>query len=143
MAKMKEYAELVESRLLDLREILARAKSLEEFRRPWILYSTLHVIQSCIQALLDMSIHLIAELGAKKPSTYRETAEILRKLGVLDSELAEKFSGMIGFRNLLVHQYARVSVEEAYRIAREEAERDIREVLKAVLKKAREAGVDP
>jgi uncharacterized protein YutE (UPF0331/DUF86 family) len=67
-----------------------------------------------IQATIDITSHLIAEKGLSKPATYRESFEILGKSGLIDEELASELSDLAGFRNVLVHVYWGLDLEEVY-----------------------------
>lgn len=66
---------------------------------------------TCIQAVLDVSSHLVAALGAPTPSDYRGSIIAVGRLGVVPPQLAERMAPMAGFRNVLVHEYAAVDLE--------------------------------
>lgn len=74
----------------------------------------LHAMLVSIQATIDIASHLIAEKGLSKPATYRESFEILGKSGLIDEELASELSDLAGFRNILVHVYWGLDLEEVY-----------------------------
>ena len=59
------------------------------------------------EACLDISAHIISSLGLERAESYSEMFEILGKRGIMDQELASKLADMTGFRNLLVHGYAK------------------------------------
>ena len=80
--------------------------SLEELRidrdkRNMVLHSLLISTQSAI----DIATYIIAEKGLRKPSTYRETFEILEEQRIIPEDLANDLSDLAGFRNVLVHIY--------------------------------------
>jgi uncharacterized protein YutE (UPF0331/DUF86 family) len=50
----------------------------------------------------------------RKPVTYRETFEILGQAGLIPYELAEGLSGLAGFRNVLVHIYWQLDLDQVY-----------------------------
>lgn len=66
-----------------------------------------------------------------------ESFRQLRELGVLDQYLSEQLQAAVGFRNVAVHSYRRISWEIAYRVSRDspdqfrEFTRQIREHLNA------------
>ena len=74
----------------------------------------LHGMLVSIQAAIDIASHLIAEKGLSKPATYRESFEILGKSGVIQEGLASELSDLAGFRNVLVHVYWGLDLEEVY-----------------------------
>jgi len=58
-----------------------------------------------IQIIIDIACHLVAKYDAGNPETYTECIELLERNGYLNSEISEKLIGMIGLRNILVHEY--------------------------------------
>jgi uncharacterized protein YutE (UPF0331/DUF86 family) len=74
----------------------------------------LHALLVSIQASIDIAAYIIAERGLEKPSTYRETFEILGKEKIIPEELANELSDMAGFRNVLVHIYWGLNLDEVY-----------------------------
>lgn len=74
-------------------------------------WTVLHGLQICIQAVLDISAHLIAGSGEAVPDQYRSGISELSRLKILPAEFAERIAAMAGFRNILVHQYLDVDME--------------------------------
>jgi uncharacterized protein YutE (UPF0331/DUF86 family) len=81
-------------------------------KRNMILHATLVSIQSAI----DVATYLIAEKGLGKPVTYRETFEIMGQSGLIPEGLAEELSDLAGFRNVLVHIYWQLDLNQVYGI---------------------------
>lgn len=50
----------------------------------------------------DIATYIIVKKGLEKPSTYRQTFEILRKERIIPEKLTHEFSDLAGFRNVLV-----------------------------------------
>lgn len=110
------------SRLRELDEALKDWKRyqsvpIEEFRenrdkRNMVLYSML----IAIQAAIDIAAHIIAKEHLRKPSTYREIFEILAEKKIISDDLANKLSDLAGFRNVLVHVYWELDLDEVYSI---------------------------
>lgn len=72
-------------------------------------------LQTAIQACIDISNHIIASLGLKKPTEdTAETFRILYKEGILPEEFAKTMVSITGYRNILVHGYLEVEREETY-----------------------------
>lgn len=86
-----------------------RALTAEQYRSDWktqrIIDRTLHLMIECC---LDVANHLIADRRLRIPSTNAEAFEILAEAGLLTDDLRETMIRMVGFRNLLVHDYARI-----------------------------------
>ncbi|KCZ73109.1 hypothetical protein ANME2D_00168 [Candidatus Methanoperedens nitroreducens] len=74
----------------------------------------LHAMLVSIQASIDIATYIIAQRGLEKPSTYRETFEILGRQGLISKELADELSDLAGFRNVLVHIYWGLNLDEVY-----------------------------
>jgi uncharacterized protein YutE (UPF0331/DUF86 family) len=65
-------------------------------------------LQMAVEACADVANHVIADRHLRVPSTYAEAFEILGEAGVLRQELAQAMVRMARFRNILVHDYARI-----------------------------------
>jgi len=144
MARLNEYLAMVDEYLNNLEMVLRDVESEKEFSsKPQLYYSTLHLLQLSIQCLIDMSSRLISLLGTKKPKEYSELAEILHEEGVLGDAEKKSFRDMIRFRNLLIHVYAKISPSIVYKIAKERAEKDIKDIAGKIIKEARDRGYDP
>lgn len=65
-------------------------------------------IQICIECVIDIGNILISVTDNDKPSTYRETMITLSQINVLPEKLSKKLSKMVGFRNILVHDYTKI-----------------------------------
>ena len=74
----------------------------------------LHAMLVSIQSAIDIAAYIIAQKGFEKPSTYRETFEILGREKIIKRELAEELSDLAGFRNVLVHIYSGLNLDEVY-----------------------------
>lgn len=68
-------------------------------------------LQLSAESVIDVAEMFIAELGLRKPEEYKEAIRILGEAGILPAEFAVTFSSIAGFRNILVHEYARVDLE--------------------------------
>ncbi|HUX98542.1 MAG TPA: DUF86 domain-containing protein [Candidatus Deferrimicrobium sp.] len=76
----------------------------------------LHVLLISIQATIDIANHLIAAQKLTRPLTYRESFEILSDAKLIPSPLANQLADLAGFRNLLVHIYWRLDIENVHKI---------------------------
>ena len=66
-------------------------------------------LEISIQALLDISHHIIAANEWPRPRDNQEAIEIIAAHGVIPEEFAKKISPMAGLRNILVHEYIKVN----------------------------------
>ena len=69
-----------------------------------------------IQIVIDISCHLVTKYNLGNPKTYGECVEILRKEEYLQSSVADKLIGMIGLRNLLIHEYVEINIEKLFNL---------------------------
>ena len=101
--------------------ILSHLKELSESLEDWRRYQdisleelrmdrdkrnmVLHAMLISTQSAIDIATYIIADKGLRKPSTYRETFEILEEQRIIPEDLANDLSDLAGFRNVLVHIY--------------------------------------
>lgn len=63
-------------------------------------------LQVRIEFLIDTSTYILSKLNVETPETYREVVEKPHDKGVIDENLKEKLTEIIGLRNIIVHLYA-------------------------------------
>jgi uncharacterized protein YutE (UPF0331/DUF86 family) len=120
--------DLIAARLERLRHYIKTLKSirefgLETFKKDVYLHATAErYLHLSIESLLDIGTHIIADLGLKKPDTYSEIFEILADEGVISESLLREMEGMAGFRNILVHDYFRLDLDQVYKILQKKLE---------------------
>lgn len=64
-------------------------------------------LEVAIQNCIDIAYHLCAARG-QLPPTAAEAFAALAKLGLIEQGLAQRLQRAVGFRNILVHEYAEV-----------------------------------
>ena len=118
--------ELVLRKIAGLEEYLAqleefRGVTAEAYRGEWktqrIVDRTLHF---AIETCLDLAEHMIADRQLRVPTSHAETFDILREAGLIEDPLGPSLAQMARFRNLLVHDYARIDAERVVRILNED-----------------------
>ncbi len=67
-----------------------------------------HTLQLAIQVVLDLASHIVSDERLGEPESYGELFSLLATRGFIPAELAVRLRQMAGFRNLLVHGYAKV-----------------------------------
>ena len=75
-----------------------------------------HAMMVSIQSAIDVATNIIAKEHYEKPTTYRETFEILGKNGLVPENLAKELSALAGFRNVLVHIYWDLDIAQVYEV---------------------------
>lgn len=86
-----------------------------------------------LEAVLDISDHIIAQEGFRKPEEYREAIEILGEEGILPKPFASKFADAASFRNILAHDYLDLDQEKVYKHFTTDS-RDIETFLKHIVR---------
>lgn len=79
----------------------------------------LHLSAECV---IDVAEIMISELGLRKPEEYKESIDILGEAGIIPDEFAFNFSPVARFRNILVHEYAKIDLAEVHRHLRRDLE---------------------
>ena len=85
----------------------------------WYLEAAVHLLQTSIEALVDISRYVIRSLGLPSADAYQQVPVVLADAGYVDQTSAAIYDKMVRFRNLIVHHYYRVKPEEVYQILTE------------------------
>jgi uncharacterized protein YutE (UPF0331/DUF86 family) len=98
-----------------------RDVTVDDYRSDWrtqrIVERTLHL---AIETCMDLADHIVADRRLRVPDTGAETFQVLGDAGLLESELADALARMVGFRNILVHDYARLDPSLVLRAVRDD-----------------------
>lgn len=79
----------------------------------YLVYNTLAM--ECFQAtntLIDLAQFLVSRKKLGFPTTYKEIFEIIEREGFIDREELKNFKRLIFLRNLITHEYYRISEKE-------------------------------
>lgn len=71
----------------------------------------LHNLQHAIQGCIDIGSHVISDEGWGVAGSLNEIFYILQNKGVIKAEMAENMISMVGFRNILVHEYETINLD--------------------------------
>jgi len=91
-------------------------------------------LQVCIEALIDVSNHVVARERWGIPSTSSEAVKLLIEHGVMDKDKELSLVQMVKFRNRIVHLYQEVDDFEIYRTIHENLD-DIKGFIQGVINK--------
>jgi uncharacterized protein YutE (UPF0331/DUF86 family) len=86
-----------------------------DWRTHRIVERTLHLV---IETYMDVADHIVADRRLRVPETGAESFEILAEAALLPMPLATALASMVGFRNILVHDYARIDAAIVLRVLR-------------------------
>jgi uncharacterized protein YutE (UPF0331/DUF86 family) len=68
------------------------------------------------QATIDLAEAIIAFRKFRKPMALTESFHILNEESVISSEVMEKMVKMVGFRNVISHDYAKLNYDIVYEV---------------------------
>jgi uncharacterized protein YutE (UPF0331/DUF86 family) len=104
----------VRERLLRLEEVVSRLKELgppekldlrKSFRDAWVVERGL---QLAAEIVFDVGNHILSAHFGTSAQDYEDIIAQLGAWGVIDERLQDRFKGLGGFRNLLVHGYLKI-----------------------------------
>ena len=99
-------------------------------RQEIILFNLQMAIQNCI----DIAAHIVSEEGYGVPGSSNEMFYMLEENGLLDETLTEKMVRAVGLRNLIVHEYTKVDLDQIFHIAQNEID-DLEDFIKSIVGK--------
>ncbi|MFW6039750.1 MAG: type VII toxin-antitoxin system HepT family RNase toxin [Gemmatimonadota bacterium] len=67
-----------------------------------------YLLINVIEDALAVANHVIASEGYRSPGDYADSFRVLEERGLLPDDGADRLSVAAGFRNLVVHEYARI-----------------------------------
>lgn len=123
----------VEEQISALRRLIETSSRAELLNDPWLIRGIKYSIQTAIEAIIDIAYHICAKKFLYAPSDARDALRRLKEEGWIDDKELSVYSGMIGFRNRLVHGYQEVSPERLYDIVTEGL-RDLEVFIERVLR---------
>ncbi len=76
-------------------------------------------LQRACEACISMAMHVVARKRLGLPQESKEAFAMLEQAGVLDPELGQRMKDMVGFRNVVVHEYQKLDRAVLRRILEE------------------------
>jgi uncharacterized protein YutE (UPF0331/DUF86 family) len=115
--KIEAKLQRLEDNLDKLNEL--KKLSLEEFKDDFRnTEAAKYLLQTSVEAMIDIANQLIARRKLKKPDRSAEAFEILADNDLLSAANKDKYIVMTKFRNRVVHLYTKVDEDEIYKILR-------------------------
>lgn len=112
--ELLEKLKLLEENIKILNTIKADSK-LEEVRKNKRLeWEIRYGLFESIQIIIDIACKLSSEYNLGSPKNYKECIELLEKYHYIDKNISKKIIGMVGLRNLLIHEYATIDSQKLY-----------------------------
>lgn len=69
-----------------------------------------------VQATIDLAEAMMSFKSFRKPATLSETFHILNEEKIISNELTDKMISMVGFRNVIAHDYEKINYDIVYDI---------------------------
>ena len=111
LSKLEEYLRILER--------LSRYELQEFLSDPEHYGAAERFLQLAIEAINDMGTHVAVDLGLGSVEQARDLPELFFRRGDIDEALRRAWLRMIGFRNLLVHDYLEIDRKIVWRVLRE------------------------
>lgn len=86
-----------------------------------------------VQSAIDLAEALISYKNFRKPTTSGEAFSILEEEDIIDSKLSNNLVKMVGFRNIIAHDYEKVDYDIVYDILKNKL-KDIEKFIKKIEK---------
>ena len=68
-------------------------------------------LQRACELVIDIAMYIVSTNKLGIPQSKKEAFEILQKNNYISEETCKKMKGMIGFRNIVVHDYKEIDEE--------------------------------
>lgn len=78
-----------------------------------VLFNLMQAIQGCV----DLAAHIVSDEGYGMAGSMHDFFYLLQGKGIIPVEMQENMIKAIGFRNLIVHEYAKLDLNQVYEIA--------------------------
>jgi uncharacterized protein YutE (UPF0331/DUF86 family) len=114
--------EVIRRRIGKLEEYLAYLKKISLqpedafISTPEYFGSAERFLQLSIEMINDMGSHIVADEGLGQVNRSADVPGILFNKGLIDQYLYDQWTKMIGFRNLLVHEYLMIDRKIVYQV---------------------------
>ncbi len=84
-----------------------------------------------IQSAIDLAEAVISHKNLRKPATMSEAFYILNEENLINEQLTEKLAKMVGFRNIMAHDYEKINYDIVYDVLRNRL-KDIKEFIESM-----------
>lgn len=115
--------EIIDVKIESLRRCLDRIKSkqpftVEQLTQSFDLQDIISVnLERAVQNAVDIASIVVSELNLPPPQTMSEAFGRLNEKKILTQSTMERMMKSVGFRNLLIHEYAAIEWEIVHKIA--------------------------
>lgn len=68
-------------------------------------------LQRACETAIDLAMYVVSQRKLGVPQESRDAFSLLQTAGILPADLAQRMQRMVGFRNVAVHEYARLNLD--------------------------------
>lgn len=68
-------------------------------------------LQRACETAIDLAMHIVRKRRLGVPQESREAFDLLESAGIIDAPLASSLKRMVGFRNIAIHDYAKLNLD--------------------------------
>lgn len=90
-------------------------------------------LQRACEMTTDVAMYVVSTRKLGIPQTKKEAFEMLNQNGLISEDMCKKMKGMIGFRNIAIHEYKQID-EEILRDVIENHLNDLKEFVRSMIK---------
>ena len=104
-------------------------KNLEDYRK---MDSIILNLQRACEMATDVAMYIVSNRMLGIPQTKKEAFEKLNKNGLISDEMCANMKGMVGFRNIAIHEYKQID-EDIVKDVIENHLEDIKEFVRTMI----------
>lgn len=123
---LKKYLDILQSYKQYTREQIEEDVNIKGMVERYLYLAT--------QSVIDLAEAVLSFKNLRKPTTLGETFTILKEAKIIDKNLADEMIKMVGFRNILAHDYAEINYDIVYDILQNKLS-DIKEFIQLIKEK--------
>ena len=90
-------------------------------------------LQRACETAIDLAMYVVSQRKLGVPQDSRDAFSLLQTAGILPADLAQRMQRMVGFRNVAVHEYARLNLDVVRTIITKQLD-DFRTFSKTIVK---------
>ncbi len=111
---------VINERLQKIEEAVGQLKDIRKMAKKDFLkdsksqYAAMFAMILGIEAICDIGNHILARYFNEPADTYKDVILKLGEVEVIPSQLANQSAEMTDFRNVLIHLYTKVDLEQVY-----------------------------
>lgn len=73
-------------------------------------------LQRACETAIDLAMYVVSQRKLGVPQDSRDAFALLQTAGMLPADLVQRMQRMVGFRNVAIHEYARLNLEVVHSI---------------------------